>query len=126
MRGDTTATALATRILWGLDEAMAGRPRPLRFRCAPAPDAPVVALIEYIAGYACIWVTPLECYGEKTATLLQAIQHCRQSRKVDEIEFCLRHALEPGRSLVFDWLVDTGFAHSEDGHWFVWRSSRMA
>jgi hypothetical protein len=34
-------------------------------------------------------------------------------------------ALEPGRSLVFDWLVDLGFAHREDGQWLVWRSRRL-
>jgi hypothetical protein len=26
---------------------------------------------------------------------------------------------------VFDWLVDAGFAHSEDGHWLVWRSRQV-
>jgi len=126
MRGETAAAALAKRILWGLDEAMAGRPQPLRFRCARSPHAPLVAFIDYIDGYPCLWVTLLEGYSEKTAALLQAIGHCRQSGKVDEIEVCLRHALKPGRDFLFAWLVDTGFAHSEDGQWLVWQSSRMA
>jgi hypothetical protein len=71
-------------------------------------------------------VTPFIFYGEQIATLLQALGHYRQSGKVDEIECCLLHALEPGRSLVFDWLVDLGFAHSQDGQWLVWRSPRLA
>jgi hypothetical protein len=125
MRHETTAETLARLILWGLDQAMAGRPRPLRLRCASARGAPVVALIDYVSGFPCLSVTPFAVYSEQTATLLQALGRCRQSGKVDEIECCLRHALEPGRSLVFDWLVDAGFAHREDGHWFVWRSRRL-
>src|SRR2546430_17286967 len=124
MRGETTAATLARRILWGLDQAMAGRPRPLRLRCAPAPNAPVVALIDYVNGFACLSVTPFAFYSEQTATLLQALGRCRQSGKVDEIECCLLHVLEPGRSLVFDWLVDTGFSHLEDGQGLVWRRCR--
>ena len=72
-----------------------------------------------------MWVTPFAFYGEKTATLLQALDRCLQSGKVDEVECCLLHALEPGRSLVFDWLVDLGFAYREDGQWLVWRSPRL-
>jgi hypothetical protein len=86
----------------------------------------VVAVVEYLAGFPCISVSAFAFYSEKTKTLLQALGACRQSGKVDEIEFCLRHTLEPGRSLLFDWLVDSGFAHSEDGHWLVWRSPRVA
>ena len=71
-------------------------------------------------------MTPLAFYSEPTATLLQAIDRCRRSGKVEEVEFCLLHAMEPGRSLLFDWLVDSGFARSEDGHWLVWRSPRVA
>ena len=128
MRGETTAAAaaLAKRILWGLDQAMAGRPQPLRLRCALAPNAPVIAMLDYIVGYPCLWVTPLAFYSEKTAALLQAIDRCRRSGKVHEVEFCLLHAMEPGRSVWFDWLVEAGFAHREDGHWLVWRSSRLA
>jgi hypothetical protein len=125
MRGEMTAETLARLILWGLDQAMAGRPRPLRLRAAPAPNAPVVATLDYLAGFPFISVTPFAFYGEQTAKLLQALGRCRQSGKVDEIECCLLHALEPGRSLVFNWLVDAGFAHSEDGQWLVWRSRRV-
>jgi hypothetical protein len=70
-------------------------------------------------------VTPFAFYGEKTATLLQALDRCLQSGRLDEIECCLLHALEPGRSLGFDWLVDLGFAPGEDGQWLVWRSRRL-
>ena len=124
MRHELTAETLARLILWGLDQAMAGRPRPLRLRSSPAPGALVVALVDYVSGLPCLWVTPFAFYGEKTATLLQALDRCLQSGKVDEVECCLLHALEPGRSLVFDWLVDLGFAHREDGHWLVWQSRR--
>jgi hypothetical protein len=60
-----------------------------------------------------------------TAALLQALDRCLQSGKLDEVECCLLHALEPGRGLVFDWLVDLGFAHREDGQWLGWRSRRL-
>jgi hypothetical protein len=103
-----------------------GRPRPLRLRSAPAPTAPLVATLDYLAGFPCLWVTPFEFYGEKTATLLQALDRCLQSGQFDEVECCLLHVLEPGRSLAFDWLVGLGFAHREDGHWLVWRSPRLA
>jgi hypothetical protein len=126
MRHETTAETLTRLILWGLDQAMAGRPRPLRLRCASASGTPVVALIDYVSGFPCLWVTPFVFYSEQTATFLQALGRGRQNGKVNEVECCLRHALEPGRSLVFDWLVDLGFAHSEDGQWLVWRSSRLA
>jgi hypothetical protein len=125
MRHELTAETLTRLILWGLDQAMAGRPRPLRLRSAPAPNAPLVATLDYLAGFPCITVTPFLFYSEQTATLLQALGRCRQSGKVDEIDCCLRHALEPGRSLLFDWLMDAGFDHSEDGHWLVWRSRRL-
>ena len=125
MRGEITAATLARLILWGLDQAMAGRPRPLRLRSTPAPTAPLVALIDYVSGFPCLWVTPFAFYGEKTATLLQALDRCLQSGQLDEVECCLLHALEPGRGLVFDWLVDLGFAHSEDGQWLIWRSHRL-
>ena len=115
MRHELTADTLARLILWGLDQAMAGRARPLRLRAAPSPTAPLVALIDYVSGFPCLWVTPFAFYGEKTATLLQALDRCLQTGQLDEVECCLLHALEPGRSLVFDWLVDLGFAHSEDG-----------
>lgn len=106
---------------------MAGQPRTLRVRCtASGGSAPLLATVEYIAGYPCLWIA---CFGlcrEPTAALLQAIRRCRQSGKVDEIECCLRHALEPGRSRVFDWLVDAGFAHTRDGQRLIWRSPRVA
>ena len=126
VRGKITAETLARLILWGLDQAMTGRPRPLRLRSTPAPTAPLVALIDYVSGFPCLWVTPFAFYGEKTATLLQALDRCLQSGQLDEIECCLLHALEPGRSPVSDWLVDLGFAPSEDGQGLVWRSSRLA
>jgi hypothetical protein len=86
---------------------------------------PVVATLDYLAGFPCLWVTPLAFYGEQTAKLLQALDRCLQSGKLDEVECCLLHAVEPGRSLVFDWLVDLGFAHRDDGQWLVWRSRRL-
>ena len=125
MRHEPTADTLARRILWGLHQAMAGRPRPLRLRSALAPDAPRVAALDYVAGFPCITITPFAFYGEKTATLLQALDRCLQSGQLDEVQCCLLHALEPGRSLVFDWLVDLGFVHSEDGQWLIRRSHRL-
>ena len=125
MRHELTAETLARLILWGLDQAMAGRPRPLHLRAAPAPTAPLVALIDYVSGFPCLWVAPFAFYGEPTATLLRALDHCLQSVQLHEVECCLLHALEPGRSLVFDWLVGLGFARSEDGRWLVWRSRRI-
>jgi hypothetical protein len=89
----TTADTLARLILWGLDQAMAGRPRPLRLRAAPAPTAPLVALVDYVSGFPCLWVTPFAFYGEPTAKLLQALDRCLQSGKLDEVECCLVHAL---------------------------------
>jgi hypothetical protein len=86
----------------------------------------VVARVEYLRGYPCLWLTPLAFYGEASGALLQAMGHCGQSGKVDEIEVCLRHALEPGRRLWFDGLVDDGFAPTEDGQWLGWRSPRLA
>jgi hypothetical protein len=85
----------------------------------------VVALIGYVSGFPCLWVTPFAFYGEKTATLLQTLDRCIQSGKMDEIECCLLHALEPGRRLGFDWLVSLGFAPSEGRHWLVWQSRRL-
>jgi len=125
MRHELTAETLARLILWGLDQAMAGWPRPLRLRSAPTPDALLVATFDYVPGFPSIVITPFAFYGEPNAKLLQALDRCLQSGKVDEIECCLLHALEPGRSLVFDWLVDLGFAHSEDGQWLVWQHSRL-
>ena len=49
----------------------------------------------YVAGFPCITVTPFAFYGEQTAKLLQAVGRCLQSGKVDEVECCLLHALEP-------------------------------
>ena len=115
MRQQMTAETLARRILWGLDEAMAGRPRPLRLRCTSAPGAPVVALIDYVSGFPCLTVRPFAFYSEQAATLLRALGRCRRSGKVDEVEVCLLHTLEPGRSLLFDWLADAGYAYREDG-----------
>jgi hypothetical protein len=92
---ELTAETLARLILWGLDQAMAGRPRPLRLRSAPAPDAPLVATLDYVPGFLCITVTPFAFYGEPTAKLLQAVGRCLQSGKVDESECCLLRALEP-------------------------------
>jgi hypothetical protein len=125
MRHELTAETLARLILWGLDQALAGRRRPLHWRCAPAPGAPLVALVDYVSGFPCLWVMAFTFYGEPTATLLQALDRCLQSGKVDEVECCLLHALEPGRSLLCDWLADEGYAYTEDGHWFVWRSPRL-
>jgi hypothetical protein len=93
MRGEMTA-GLARRILWGLDEAMAGRARPLRLRCASAPGAPVVALIEYVSGFPCLSVTPFAFCSQQTVTMLHALDRCRRSGKVDEVEVCLLHALD--------------------------------
>jgi hypothetical protein len=59
------ATVLANQILLGLDQAMAGQPRPLRLRCAPAPEASVVAVVEYVSGFPSLWVTPFAFYSEK-------------------------------------------------------------
>jgi hypothetical protein len=95
MRHELTAETLARLILWGLDRAMAGRPRPLRLRSAPAPTAPLVALIDYVAGFPCITITPFVFYGEQTVKFLQALDRCLQSGKVDEAECCLLRALEP-------------------------------
>ena len=120
------SAVLAERILRGLDQAMAGRPRPLRVRCAPASDAPTVAVVDYVPGFPCLRVTAFAFYSEKTAALLQALERCQRSGQVDEIEFCLLHAVEPGRSLLLDWLLDCGFAYREDGNWLVWRSPRLA
>jgi hypothetical protein len=125
MRGEITAETLARLILRGLDQAMAGRARPLRLRCASAPGAPVVALIEYVSGFLSLTGMPFAFYSEQAATLLQALGRCRRSGKVDEVEGCLLHALEPGRSLLCDWLADEGYTYTEDGHWLVWRSPRL-
>jgi len=73
MRGETTAAALARRILWGVDEAMAGRPRPFALTMRPVPNAPVVAMLDDLAGLPRISVTPFAFYGEKTAALLAAV-----------------------------------------------------
>ena len=126
MRGELTVETLTRLILWGLDRAMAGQPQPLRLRCTPEPNAPLVATLDYLAGFPCLWVTPFAFYGEQTAKLLQALDRCLQTGQLDEVECCLLHALEPGRSLVFDWLVDLGFTHSEDSQWLVWQHSRLA
>jgi hypothetical protein len=64
MRGEVTADTLARLILWGLDQAMAGRARPLRLRSAPTPTAPLAATLDYLAGFPCLWVTPFAFYGE--------------------------------------------------------------
>ena len=79
MRHELTAETLTRLILWGLDQAMAGRPRPLRLRSAPTPDTPLVATLDYVPGFPCITITPFASYGEKTATLLQALDRCLQS-----------------------------------------------
>ncbi|HEY0790554.1 MAG TPA: hypothetical protein VGD78_05765 [Chthoniobacterales bacterium] len=84
-----------------------------------------MALIDYLDGFPCLWATLLAFDGEQTAKLLKALDGCRGSQKVDEIECCLRHALEPGRSLVFDWLAEVGFAYREDGQWLIRRSPRV-
>jgi hypothetical protein len=42
MRHETTAETLARLILWGLDQAVAGRPRPLRLRSALEPGRGLV------------------------------------------------------------------------------------
>jgi hypothetical protein len=89
MRHELTAETLTRLILWGLDQAMAGRPQPLHWRCAPTPGAPLVALVDYVSGFPCLWVTPFAFYGEPTAKLLQAVGRCLQSGKVDEVECCL-------------------------------------
>jgi hypothetical protein len=116
MRHELTAETLTRLILWGLDQAMAGRPQPLHWRCAPAPGAPLVALVDYVSGFPCLSVTPFAFYSEQTVTMLQALGRCRRSGKVDEVEVCLLHVLEPGRSLLCDWLADEGYAYTEDGH----------
>jgi hypothetical protein len=68
---------------------------------------------------------PVPFYGEASGALLQAVGRCRLSGKPDEIEVCLRHALEPGCSLWFDGLVDEGFVPTEDGQWLIWHSPRV-
>jgi hypothetical protein len=70
MRHELTAETLARLILWGLDQAMAGRPRPLRLRAAPVLTAPLVVLVDHVSGFPCLWVTLFAFYGEKTATLV--------------------------------------------------------
>jgi len=108
MQHELTATTLTRLILWGLDQAMAGRPRRLHWRCAPTPGAPLVALVDYVSGFPCLSLTPFAFYSEQTVMMLQALGRCRRSGKVDEVEVCLLHALEPGRSLLCDWLADVG------------------
>jgi hypothetical protein len=95
MRHELTADTLTRLILWGLDQAMAGRARPLRLRAVPAPDGPLVATLDYVPGFPFLSVTPFAFYGEPTAKLLQALDRCLQSGKVDEVECCLLHAPEP-------------------------------
>ena len=85
----------------------------------------MAAVVDYVSGVPCLCITAFAFYSEPTA-LLQALNRCRKTGQVDEIECCLRHTLEPGRSLWFDWLVDAGFAYREDGNWLVWRSPRLA
>jgi hypothetical protein len=65
MRRELTAETLARLILWGLDQAMAGQPRPLRLRAAPAPDGPLVATLDYVAGFPCITITPLVKFQQR-------------------------------------------------------------
>jgi hypothetical protein len=62
---------------------------------APAPDASLVATLDYVAGFPCITITPFVFYGEQTVKFLQALDRCLQSGKVDEAECCLLRALEP-------------------------------
>jgi hypothetical protein len=85
MRRELTAETLTRLIFWGLDQAMAGRARPLRLR----------AMLDYVPGFPFLSVTPFAFYGEPTAKLLQALDRCLQSGKVDEVECCLLHAPEP-------------------------------
>jgi hypothetical protein len=124
MRRFTDSTALAERILAGLDKAMQDQPKTLRFWHTPSPQggAPqLVASLDFVNGFPCLWVSFFSFYGEPVARFLQALAHCRDSGRVDEIEVCLRHVLEPARSLVFDGLADAGYAYSEDCNRLVWR-----
>ena len=80
-----------------------GGPAPaLALTSRASATAPLVALIDYVSGFPCLWVTPFAFYDEQTAKLLQALDRCLQTGQLDEVECCLLHALEPGHSLVFD------------------------
>lgn len=124
MRRCLDSTALARRILTGLDNAMRDRPKTLRFWSAePAgTTAPtLVVTVEFVAGFPSLWVTFFSFYGEPVARFLQALAHCRKSGRVDEIDVCLRHVLDPARSLIFDGQAASGYAYSEDGNRLLWR-----
>ena len=124
MRRFLDSTALAQRILTGLDNAMRDRPKTLRFWSAsPAGEtAPaVVVTVEFVAGFPSLWVTFFNFYCEPAARFSQALAHCRNSGRVDEIDVCLRHVLDPARSLIFDGLTACGYAYSEDGNRLLWR-----
>ena len=124
MRRFLDSTALAQRILAGLDNAMRDRPKALRFWSAATAGVTAPALVvtvEFVAGFPSLWVTFFNFYGEPVARFLQALAHCRNSGRVDEIDVCLRHVLDPARSLIFDGLAASGYAHSEDGNQLLWR-----
>src|SRR5690348_13854907 len=116
MRRFLDSPTLAERTLAGLDKAMRDRPKTLRFwHTAPEGSVPqLIVTVEFVAGFPSLWVSFYSFYGEPVARFLQALAHCRDSGRVDEIEVCLRHALDPARSLIFDSLADAGYAYSED------------
>ena len=102
----------------------ATEPKTLRFWHTAMAGTTVPALVvtvEFVAGFPSLWVTFFNFYGEPVARFLQALAHCRDSGRVDEIDVCLRHVLDPARSLIFDGLTACGYAYSEDGNRLLWR-----
>ena len=73
------STALAQRILTGLDNAMCDRPKTLRFWSAAIEGVTAPALVvsvEFVAGFPSLWVTFFNFYSEPVARFLQALAHC--------------------------------------------------
>ena len=127
MEGFMDLDRLGQFVLAGLDEAMRGRPKTIYLRHVVPRQGPIgvtqdlLATVEFIAGYPNLWVSFFAFYSEPIARLLGAVTHCQKSGRVDEVEACLLHVLDPARRLIFDHLVYAGFAYSEDGNWLLWR-----